>query len=187
MAKTGKKWIVLCSAALGAIYGAEYLATEANSPLQQLLPQYVQAAAQNGTGVYPGIQAPGSTPIDSSVSGGSVSGSSTPSGSASGGSASSSPTAGSGTNSLYKNGTYTGTGSNRRGTLQVAVTVQNDKITDVEIAGYEMHYSQSYIAGLPAQVLQNQSAQVDNVSGATFSTQAFEDAVQDALSQARNA
>jgi uncharacterized protein with FMN-binding domain len=36
-------------------------------------------------------------------------------------------------------------------------------------------------------VLQKQSAQVRNVSGATYSTEAFKDAVQNALSQARNA
>lgn len=171
MAKTGKKWIVLCSAALGAIYGAEYLATEAHSPLQQILPLYAQAAAQNNTGLQPNYQVPSSPPSNNS--------------------ASSSPTAGNSADnsstSLYKDGTYTGTGSNRRGTLQVAVTVQNDKITGVEISDYAMRYSQRYIAGLPGEVLQNQSAQVDNVSGATYSTRAFEDAVQDALSQARNA
>lgn len=49
-----------------------------------------------------------------------------------------------------------------------------------------MHYSESDVVGLPDEVLKNQSAQVTNVSGATYSTQAFEDAVQQALDQARN-
>jgi uncharacterized protein with FMN-binding domain len=49
-----------------------------------------------------------------------------------------------------------------------------------------MHYSERDVVGLPDEVLKNQSAQVDNVSGATYSTQAFQDAVQDALSQAQN-
>jgi uncharacterized protein with FMN-binding domain len=35
-------------------------------------------------------------------------------------------------------------------------------------------------------VIQKQSAQVDNVSGATYSTQAFQDAIQEALNQALN-
>lgn len=90
------------------------------------------------------------------------------------------------TNRRYKDGTFTGTGSNRRGSIQVAVTIKNDKITDVEISDFAMHYSESDVVGLPDEVLQSQSAQVENVSGATYSTQAFEDSVQDALSQAQN-
>ena len=50
-----------------------------------------------------------------------------------------------------------------------------------------MHYSESDIVGLPDEVLQKQNAQVKNVTGATYSTQAFQDAVQEALDQARNA
>jgi uncharacterized protein with FMN-binding domain len=69
----------------------------------------------------------------------------------------------------------------------VAVTLQNDKITDVEISRFAMHYSEDDVVGLPQEVLQKQSAQVRNVSGATYSTEAFKDAVQNALSQARNA
>ncbi|MCS7461504.1 FMN-binding protein [Paenibacillus doosanensis] len=87
----------------------------------------------------------------------------------------------------YKDGTYTGMGRNRRGSIQVAVTVKNDNITDVEISDFAMHYSERDVAGLPKEVLQKQSAQVKNVSGATYSTQAFRDAVQDALAQAMNA
>lgn len=89
------------------------------------------------------------------------------------------------TNQLYKDGTYSGLGSNRRGSIQVAVTVKDDKITDVEISDFAMHYSESDVMGLPDEVLQKQSAQLDNVSGATYSTEAFEGAVQDALSQAQ--
>jgi uncharacterized protein with FMN-binding domain len=40
------------------------------------------------------------------------------------------------------------------------------------------------IAGLPSQVVQRQSAQVDIVSRATYSSEAFKDAVAQALSQA---
>ncbi|HEY2422344.1 MAG TPA: FMN-binding protein [Neobacillus sp.] len=50
-----------------------------------------------------------------------------------------------------------------------------------------MHYTESDVVGLPDEVLQKQSAQVMNVSGATYSTQAFQDAVQGALDQAKNA
>jgi uncharacterized protein with FMN-binding domain len=68
----------------------------------------------------------------------------------------------------------------------VAVTIKADKIMDVEISNFAMHYSESDVVGLPDEVLQKQSAQVDNVSGATYSTQAFENAVQEALFQAQN-
>ncbi|ULT57668.1 FMN-binding protein [Neobacillus drentensis] len=89
-------------------------------------------------------------------------------------------------NKLYKDGTFTGTGMNRRGTIAVQVNIKNDQITAVEISDFAMHYSESDVVGLPNEVLQKQSAQVNNVSGATYSTQAFEDAVQDALNQAHN-
>ena len=75
---------------------------------------------------------------------------------------------------------------NRRGTIAVQVNIKNDQITAVEISDFAMHYSQSDVVGLPNEVLQKQSAQVNNVLGATYSTQAFEDAVQDALNQAHN-
>ncbi|RED54728.1 FMN-binding protein [Cohnella lupini] len=86
----------------------------------------------------------------------------------------------------YKNGTFHGTGSNRRGSIQVTVIIKNDAISEVEIGNFAMHYSERDISGLPNEVLQSQSAKVQNVSGATYSTRAFEDAVQDALDQARN-
>ncbi|MDQ0199978.1 FMN-binding protein [Neobacillus ginsengisoli] len=87
---------------------------------------------------------------------------------------------------MYKDGTFTGTGMNRRGEIEVAVTLKKDKITDVQISNWGMHYSESDVVGLPGEVLQRQNANVDNVSGATYSTQAFADAVQDALNQAQN-
>lgn len=87
--------------------------------------------------------------------------------------------------SVYKDGTYTGTGNNRRGSIEVSVMIRNDKITDVEVSHYAMHYSESDITGLPSEVVKKQSAQVTNVSGATYSTLAFREAVQNALSSAR--
>ncbi|WP_244935611.1 FMN-binding protein [Paenibacillus glycanilyticus] len=86
--------------------------------------------------------------------------------------------------SKYIDGTYTGMGSNRRGMIQVTVAIKNDQITDVEISDFAMHYSIDDVIGMPEEVLQIQSAKVANVSGATYSTIAFSDAVQDALNQA---
>jgi uncharacterized protein with FMN-binding domain len=155
-----KKWVALCSTAIGAIYLAAYSATETQATIQQ--PQQ-QAQAY--------IQAGSSQPLSTQ----------TPSSQASSNQAPSIQT-----KSLYNEGTFTGTGSNRRGSIQVAVTIKKDKITDVQISNFAMHYSESDVVGLPDEVLQKQSAQVDNVSGATYSTRAFEDAVQEALLQAQN-
>jgi uncharacterized protein with FMN-binding domain len=49
-----------------------------------------------------------------------------------------------------------------------------------------MHYSKDDIVDLPNEVIQIQSPQVNNVSGATYSTEAFQDGVQNALEQALN-
>jgi uncharacterized protein with FMN-binding domain len=219
MAKMSKKWIALCSAALGVIYATEYFVTETNASTQSS-PQYSQISTQTESTPIPSTPAPSipatNTPTPST---------SIPSTPASNTPTTSTPTPSTPTPkptpvpstpkptstptptqaptstptqaptpapaptkapSLYKEGTFTGSGSNRRGSIEVTVTIKNDKITDVEISDFAMHYSINDVVGLPDEALQNQSAHVDNVSGATYSTRAFEDAMQDALSQAQN-
>jgi uncharacterized protein with FMN-binding domain len=88
---------------------------------------------------------------------------------------------------LYKDGTYSGSGYDRRGTVYVAVTIAHGKISDVQIANYDMNYSESNINPvLPQEVVQRQSGNVDVVSGATSSSEDFQAAVQQALAQAQN-
>ncbi len=87
-------------------------------------------------------------------------------------------------NQQYKNGTFYGVGSNRRGSIQVAVTIQNDQIVNVEIVDFRMHYSIRDVVGKPEEVVKRQSANVSNVSGATYSIRAFHDSVVNALNQA---
>ena len=84
----------------------------------------------------------------------------------------------------YKDGTYTGQGSSRRGNVWVSVSVANGRIGSVTITRSTLQYPVRDIAGLPAQAVQRQSAQVDIVSGATYSSQAFRTAVSQALAQA---
>jgi uncharacterized protein with FMN-binding domain len=88
------------------------------------------------------------------------------------------------TTGAYQDGTYTGTGSSRRGDVWVSVDVQGGKIAQVTITRSTLQYPLRDIAGLPAQVVQRQSAQVDIVSRATYSSQAFRTAVAQALSRA---
>lgn len=86
----------------------------------------------------------------------------------------------------YKDGTYSGTGTNRIGSVTVAVTVKSDKIVDVKITDCTTHYDEALIDGLPDEALKLQSPNVDFVSGATKSTRDFRDAMTQALAEAQN-
>jgi uncharacterized protein with FMN-binding domain len=84
----------------------------------------------------------------------------------------------------YKDGTHVGWGSCRHGDIQASVVIQNGKIISTAIAQCLTRYSCSWIADLPGQVVSRQNSNVDLVSGATQSSDAFSDAVTDALSKA---
>jgi uncharacterized protein with FMN-binding domain len=84
----------------------------------------------------------------------------------------------------YRDGTYSGTGSNFLGNVSVAVSIKTGKITQVRITACNMHYAEYWIDGLPAEVMTAQSTNIDVVSGATASSAAFIDAVTQALAQA---
>jgi uncharacterized protein with FMN-binding domain len=88
------------------------------------------------------------------------------------------------TTSAYKDGTYSGQGTSRRGGIGVTVTVQGGVITNVQITSVNTEYPVSRIASLPSAVVKQQTASVNVISGATYSSQAFKQAVQQALSQA---
>jgi uncharacterized protein with FMN-binding domain len=84
----------------------------------------------------------------------------------------------------YKDGTYSGQGDSRRGGFEVAVSVQIGRIATVTITKAWTHYPVSRIAPLPGQVVARQSDRVDRISGATYSVQAFQQAVRNALAHA---
>jgi uncharacterized protein with FMN-binding domain len=88
------------------------------------------------------------------------------------------------TQGTYKDGTYSGMGTSRRGNVWVSVTVEGGRVELVSITRSTLQYPVRDIAGLPAQVVARQSAQVNIVSGATYSSQAFRTAVSQALQQA---
>ncbi|MDP4084290.1 MAG: FMN-binding protein [Bacillota bacterium] len=203
MAKMNKKWVVLCSTAIAAVYATGYYSTEAQANKIDMQ-QNAQIHSQSSTVAMNTTQlklpqtntkittktitktTPKTTTniktktVQSRNSSPNISQSKTKQ----------SITAPAKTvqiKRIYKNGTFTGMGENRRGSIQVAVKIENDRIMDVEISDFGMHYSESDIVGLPGEVLKRQNAQVSNVSGATYSTQAFQDAVLNALYQAKNA
>jgi uncharacterized protein with FMN-binding domain len=86
---------------------------------------------------------------------------------------------------VRKDGTYTGWGTSRHGDIQATVQIQDGKIAFAAISECLTRYSCSWIAALPPQVLARQSADVDVVSGATESTNAFYYAVIEALNKAK--
>jgi uncharacterized protein with FMN-binding domain len=85
----------------------------------------------------------------------------------------------------FKDGTYTGWGSCRHGDIQAAVVIADGRIASASIAQCLTRYSCSWIAALPGQVVKRQSPDVDYVSGATQSADAFYGAIVDALSKAK--
>ena len=92
--------------------------------------------------------------------------------------------AGSAGTAAYQDGTYTGQGTSRRGGVSVSVTIQSGRIQNVTITASNTEYPVSRIASLPAQVVSRQSAQINAITGATYSSQAFQQAVQQALAKA---
>ncbi|MFN7916716.1 MAG: FMN-binding protein [Vicinamibacterales bacterium] len=85
----------------------------------------------------------------------------------------------------FRDGTYTGWGYCRHGEIQATIIVEHGRITSAEITGCYTRYTCDWIAKLPPQVVSRQSAEVDFVSGATESADAFYYAVEDALKKAR--
>jgi uncharacterized protein with FMN-binding domain len=89
------------------------------------------------------------------------------------------------TKSPYRDGSYSGWGSSRHGDIEATVVITDGRIASATISRCLTRYSCSWIAHLPGQVVSRQSADVDFVSGATQSTDAFYYAVVDALSKAK--
>jgi uncharacterized protein with FMN-binding domain len=92
----------------------------------------------------------------------------------------------------YKNGTYTGSVQDAfYGNIQVQATISNGKISNITFLQYpnDNHTSQyvNSIADpmLAQEAIQAQSAQVNIISGASASSQAFQASLADALSQAK--
>ncbi|MEP7000391.1 MAG: FMN-binding protein [bacterium] len=89
------------------------------------------------------------------------------------------------THVVYKDGTYSGWGTSRHGDIEATVEIKNGRIMSAEISECRTRYSCSRISQLPPQVLTRQSAEVDYVSGATQSSDAYYYAVVEALKKAK--
>ena len=107
-------------------------------------------------------------------------------------SSTSAPTATATSGTTYKNGTYTGSVADAQwGVVQVQVVIQNGEIINVQFLQYPNERNRSVEINsyadpiLVNEAIQAQSAQVDMVSGATDTSQAFIQSLSDALSQAQ--
>ncbi|MCY1717034.1 FMN-binding protein [Microbacterium sp. SL62] len=120
----------------------------------------------------------------------------TPSPSASASSGSSSTSSGSTSaqtsSSGLTDGTYTGQAADTRfGPVQVQITVSGGAITDVQVpqypseSGRDQQINSRALPVLVKETVQAQSAQVDMVSGATYTSTGYRTSLQSALDQAR--
>jgi uncharacterized protein with FMN-binding domain len=85
----------------------------------------------------------------------------------------------------WKDGTFSGWGTSRHGDIEATVIIEKGRITAAAISRCLTRYSCSWIAHLQPQVVERQSPEVDNVSGATESANAFYYAVVEALKAAK--
>jgi len=85
----------------------------------------------------------------------------------------------------YKDGAYYGWGTSRHGDLQAAVEIVDGWIISAYVSQCYTRYPCSRISRVVPQVVTRQSAEIDYVSGATVSINAFYYAVLEALSKAR--
>ena len=134
--------------------------------------------------VVPPTAADGTT--SGTISGGTSNGSSGTSGGSSGSSGNSSSTG-------LKDGTYTGQSTDTRwGPVQVRITVSAGRITAADAIDYPMNngrdqqINQYAIPQLQNETLQAQSAQIDMVSGATYTSEGYTTSLQSAIDQARS-
>ncbi len=107
------------------------------------------------------------------------------------GSPSSSPSPSPSPSPTGTNGTFTGSDfPNRFGDVQVRVIISNGRITDVQPLQMPQDRAQSayisQVAGpmLHDEVIQAQSAQIDIISGATYTSDSYAQSVESALQQA---
>ena len=103
------------------------------------------------------------------------------------------PTTAPAASSGYKDGTYTGPSVDVNwGNVQVQATIQGGKIANVQFLQYPNERNTSVrinsfaVPQLEQEAIQAQSANVDIVTGATLTSEGFQQSLQDALNQAKS-
>mgnify|MGYP002640393394 CR=1 FL=1 len=90
------------------------------------------------------------------------------------------------TDGAYKDGTYTGEAQGFGGPIDVAVIIENGKISEINITSAEKEDGAylSMAEDIIPSILEAQSADVDTISGATFSSTGIKEAVALSLKEA---
>lgn len=89
------------------------------------------------------------------------------------------------TNATFKDGTYIGVGEGYKGDIKVSVVIKNGKIYKINILSTEddeQYFSKA--RKLTSSIITKQTADVDTISGATFSSNGIIEAVSNALQKA---
>ena len=83
-------------------------------------------------------------------------------------------------------GTYTATGEGYHGDITLEVTVDTEKITDIQVVEHNETegIGAAALPQLIESVLENQTIGIDSISGATMTSNGFKEAMTDALEQA---
>jgi len=120
----------------------------------------------------------------------------TPTGGTAGGTAAAGAGTGSGSSGAagaYKDGTYTGTAADAfYGTVQVAAVIRAGALADVQLLqypsdnGHSLQVSNGALPQLKQEAIAAQSANVNIISGATQTSQAFQQSLAAALAQAKS-
>lgn len=92
----------------------------------------------------------------------------------------------SGAKPIYNAGTYEGVAGGRNGDVKVSVTVDESKITAVEVTENKETegIADGALKDVPAAIVKENKADVDTVSGATLTSNAIIEATKEALSKA---
>lgn len=88
--------------------------------------------------------------------------------------------------SICQDGTYEGVGEGFGGDIRIQLTITSGRIADIQVLSAEKEDS-SYLSmaeGIIANIIDAQSAEVDTISGATYSSTGIRQAVMQALEQA---
>ncbi|MEW1705610.1 FMN-binding protein [Microbacterium sp. NPDC089190] len=157
-----------------------------------LLFSYRTSVAPDSAGALSDV-APVSTGTTAAAPAPTPSASSSSSSSSSASGSSSSGAAGQTTSRGLRDGTYAGSSATTRyGPVQVQITVSGGSITDVQVPEYpssngrDQQINSRALPTLMQETIQAQSAQVDMVSGATYTSTGYRTSLQSALDQARS-
>lgn len=87
---------------------------------------------------------------------------------------------------IYKDGIYTASAYGYDGDIEITITIQDHKITEIKGLSYESDswYYETAKKSLFAQILSKQNSEVDVVSGATYSSKAIINSVKKILEEA---